>query len=165
MPASRKRSSRGRLPGAESLVRPRRLMRSRRSQRPIRARADAAAAGPPVAGQERAAGKPKPGPVTVVAGRELSEQTRRQAFDVVARLARRAPRRILHARVAVEQLPDPSVERPAVVTATVDVGGRPVQAHTSAETVARALARVEQQLRRRLRDLGGASRARRRSAR
>ncbi|MGZ4333859.1 MAG: HPF/RaiA family ribosome-associated protein [Gaiellaceae bacterium] len=101
--------------------------------------------------------------LTLTAGRDVSERMRREAVDAVVRVARFAPRPVLHARVAIRVHHDPALARPAVITASLDVSGRIVRAHATAAQLADAIDLMQQRLRRNLERLDERRRARRRA--
>jgi hypothetical protein len=121
--------------------------RSRNGRRPTRARA------------RRRPTLPPPFPLTL---HDVGEEARDDARAVVARAAARAPRPVLHARVALRVHADAAVERPAEASVALDVGGRLVRAHGAARTLPEALDLAERRLLRNLDDLAGAERVRRR---
>ena len=104
--------------------------------------------------------RPEP-QIAIVVDPQLGGDARRQALELVTRLAQRAPRPVLHARLTLRQLPDPALARPVVAKATLDVAGRPVRAHVAAETGEQALGRLDERLRRGLEDLEATRRAHR----
>ena len=93
-----------------------------------------------------------PFPVSVVADERVDDRVKEHALDVLLRVARHAPRPVLHARLTLAVHPDPALERPAVAKASLDVGGRPVRAHVAAETMPEAIDLLERRLRRNLVD-------------
>ncbi len=103
-------------------------------------------------------------PLTIVADAELGERPREQVLALVSRLGQRAPRPVLHARVVLQKLPDPALERPAIAKATLDLNGRPVRAHVAAKTMDDALDRLEERLRRSLEQIEETRRADRHDA-
>ena len=101
-------------------------------------------------------------PVSVVADEWVGEQAREQAKTALGRSARHAHRPVLQGRISIRELRDPKLERPAIVKASLDVGGRPVRAHVAAGTVREAIDLVEARLRRNLDDLESLRRGKRR---
>lgn len=85
-------------------------------------------------------------------------------MSVLVHAARFAPRPILYARMVIGTEHDRALERPATVTASLDVSGRIVTAHAAADTPLDALDLLEQRLRRNLDRLDARRRARRRKA-
>lgn len=69
----------------------------------------------------------------------------------VLEAARSASRPVLDAHVELRQESNPSLERPAIAKATLDVGGRHVRAHVAAESMREAIDLLEARLRRQLR--------------
>lgn len=100
-------------------------------------------------------------PVTVVADESVGERAKGRALETVLQAARFAPRPVLHGRVTLFLLHDPSLERPAVAKATLDVSGRPVRAHVAAAEMIEAIDLLEERLRRNLEELGDRYRANR----
>jgi hypothetical protein len=91
-------------------------------------------------------------PLNVVAD-ELPDEVEQHAREVVERIARMAPRPVLHARVVLRMLGDPALERPAIAKASLDVSGRPVRAHVAARRMDEAIDLLERRLRRNLEQL------------
>ncbi len=83
------------------------------------------------------------------------------AEEKVRAAAKHAPRPVLFARVALTAIDNPSVERPAVAKASLDVSGRQVRAHVAAPTMREAIDELETRLRRRLQVLSGHNEQRR----
>jgi ribosome-associated translation inhibitor RaiA len=75
-----------------------------------------------------------------------------------AHLARHAPGPVLESRFRLAVEPDPARERPAIASASFDVGGRVVRAHVAAPTLHEAIDMLESRLRRRLDQLADRSR-------
>lgn len=92
-------------------------------------------------------------PISLVADKELGEEVKQHALDVLLGVARHAPRPVLHARMTLRVHADPALERPAVAKASLDVGGRPVRAHVAAQHILEAIDLLERRLRRNLEDL------------
>jgi hypothetical protein len=57
------------------------------------------------------------------------------------------PATVLFARVKLERMADPAVERPAVAEATLEVSGHPLRAHAAAEELEEAVDLLEDRLR------------------
>lgn len=93
---------------------------------------------------------------------EVSRDVHAYAGHKIGQLARLAPGPVLSARVTFERAPDPAVERPALVQATLDVNGRVVRATAAARHVEEAIDLVEARLRHRLEHLAGRLRQSRR---
>ncbi|MGZ4393593.1 MAG: ribosome hibernation promotion factor [Gaiellaceae bacterium] len=104
-------------------------------------------------------------PLELVADDELAGQVSEHAREMVLRVARFAPRPVLHARIVLRVQPDPALERPAIAKASLDVSGRPVRAHVAAEHMIEAIDLLERRLRRNLEDLEELARARRHETR
>ena len=79
----------------------------------------------------------------------------------IGRLAKLAPGPVLQAKVTFDHAPDPAVERPALVQATLDVNGRLVLARVAARRFDEAIDLLEARLRARLAHLAGRRRDRR----
>lgn len=92
-------------------------------------------------------------PIPVSARGRVSARARAAAERRLSRLVPIAPRRVLHARVVLEQLDDPALERPAVAKATLDVSGRIVRAHVAAAEMTEAVDLLADRLRGRLLEL------------
>ncbi len=92
-------------------------------------------------------------PVSIVADEEISDRLRAHALEMVDRLARLAPRPVIHARVTLRERADPALERPAIAKAALDVSGRQVRAHVAAGQMTEAIDLLEGRLRRNLEDL------------
>ena len=120
--------------------------------------------------QEAGEAKPHAGaaspsfPLTVAAGRDVDERARAEAADALLDACRFAPRPVLHARLVLERRPDPAIARPAVVTASVDLGGRVVRARVDASTFPDAIDLLQARLRRNLDAVGERRTSRRRRA-
>lgn len=87
---------------------------------------------------------------------------RRYAEEKLARIAKFAPRPIIHARAILSEETNPAVERPAVAEATLDVSGRIIRAHVAAAQMREAVDMLEDRLRRLLEELSDMYRTRRR---
>lgn len=116
----------------------------------------------PHAGRAEQSIEPQPPfPLTLVSSGQVEEQAAEHAREVVLRVARLAPRPVLHARIVLRVQHDPALERPAIAKATLDVSGRHVRAHVAAEHMLEAIDLLERRLRRNLEDLEELERARR----
>ncbi|HZD70090.1 MAG TPA: HPF/RaiA family ribosome-associated protein [Actinomycetes bacterium] len=91
---------------------------------------------------------------------DVQAYARRKLADLV----KLAPGPVLDARVRFERAPDPAVELPALVQATLDVNGRLVRAQATARHFREAVDLLEARLRDRLQHLAGHLRDRRRPA-
>jgi len=85
--------------------------------------------------------------------RELATSAAGYARKKIAHLARYAPRPVLFARVKLERMADPAVERPAVAEATLEVSGHPLRAHAAAGQLEEAVDLLEDRLRQQLEHL------------
>ncbi len=99
---------------------------------------------------------------TVAVHRGVNPQVHAYARQKLGQLARLAPGPVLFARVKFDQAPDPAVQRPALVQATLDVNGRLVRARVAARRFDEAIDLLEARLRDRLERLAGRLRDRRR---
>lgn len=90
--------------------------------------------------------------LTIVANEGVPWPTKERARKLVLRVAAVAPRPVLRGRVVLNQEADPARERPAVVKASLDFGGRPVRARATARRMLDAIDLLEQRLRRNLED-------------
>ncbi len=100
-------------------------------------------------------------PLTLVADDDIPERVRAHAVECLTRVARLAPRPVLHARATLREHRDPARERPAVVKAALDVSGRTVRAHVAAAHLIEAIDLLADRLRRNLEDLEELERTRR----
>lgn len=80
----------------------------------------------------------------------IDPTSKQYAVDKVTVVAAHTGQPILGAEVKLRLERNPSLERPAVAEATLDVNGRPVRAHVAATTVEEAIDLLELRLRRRL---------------
>lgn len=94
---------------------------------------------------------------------EVDERTRAYLLRKVGAVARLAPQPILAARASLRLERNPSLERPAVAKASLDVNGRHVRAQVAAAGAQEAIDLLEERLRRRLEELADRDRAARRS--
>ena len=94
------------------------------------------------------------GTVSVHVRGSLPPNAREGLEGALARLARLAPRPLLHARATLERLRDPALERPFVAKARLELAGRAVRAHTAAPSATEAISQLETRLRRVLLDVG-----------
>jgi ribosome-associated translation inhibitor RaiA len=85
--------------------------------------------------------------------RELGAGARVYARQKIAHLARYAPRPVLFARIKLERMADPAVERPAVAEATLEVSGHLLRAHAAAGRLEEAVDLLEDRLRQQLEHL------------
>ena len=88
--------------------------------------------------------------VNVATTGQVPEAVKQYAADKVTALVRYTRRPILFAQVRLVLDTKPSLERPALAEATLDVNGRPVRAHVAAHDLLEAVDLLEERLRRRL---------------
>jgi ribosome-associated translation inhibitor RaiA len=87
---------------------------------------------------------------------------RHYASEKIARVGKLAPFPVLRARARLSEETNPSVERPAIVEASLDMGERVIRAHVAAAGMREAIDLLEERLRRRLDELNEHLLARRR---
>jgi ribosome-associated translation inhibitor RaiA len=85
-------------------------------------------------------------------GAGIDDATVAYAKEKIAVAAKAAPERVLFGRIKITHEPDPSLERPMIVSVTLDVNGHPVRAHVAARTLRDAIDLVEERTRRQLSD-------------
>jgi ribosome-associated translation inhibitor RaiA len=85
----------------------------------------------------------------------IGERSRRRLRNELARLAEEAPREAVFVRGALTFEQNPSVVRPALASATIDLGRRVVRARVAADGTATAIDLLVARLRRSMRDLRG----------
>ena len=102
-------------------------------------------------------------PIALELSGEVDERTRAYLLRKVGAVARLAPQPILAARASLRLERNPSLERPAVATASLDVNGRHVRAQVAAAGAQEAIDLLEERLRRRLEELADRDRSARRS--
>jgi ribosome-associated translation inhibitor RaiA len=90
----------------------------------------------------------------------VDESAREYARVKVLEASRSASQPVLDAHAELRQESNPSLERPAIAKATLDVGGRRVRAHVAAESMREAIDLLEASLRQQLRTLAGRERER-----
>jgi ribosomal subunit interface protein len=88
--------------------------------------------------------------VSVVHLGDVPEAATAYATEKITQLARYTKRPILFAQVKLALEPKPSLERPALAEATLDVNGQPVRAHVAGHDLMEAIDLLEDRLRRRL---------------
>ncbi len=88
--------------------------------------------------------------VSVVQLGDVPEAAKAYAIDKITQLARYTKRPILFAQVKLSLEPKPSIDRPALAEATLDVNGQPVRAHVAGHDLMEAIDLLEDRLRRRL---------------
>lgn len=81
---------------------------------------------------------------------DIDGSAKQYAADKVAVVASHTGQPILGAEVKLRVERNPSLDRPAVAEATLDVNGRPVRAHVAGTTIEEAIDLLEQRLLRRL---------------
>jgi ribosome-associated translation inhibitor RaiA len=94
-------------------------------------------------------------PIEIVSRGPIGERSRRRLRRELERLSAEAPRRAVFVRGALSFEQNPSVERPAHASATIDLGRRTVRASVAAAGTADAIDLLVRRLRRALRDLRG----------
>ena len=90
----------------------------------------------------------------------VCESEREYARLKVLEASRSASRPVLDAHAELRQESNPSLERPAIAKAALDVSGRQVRAHVAAESMREAIDLLEASLRRQLRTLAERERER-----
>ncbi len=78
-------------------------------------------------------------PVLVESSGSVPADVRELAAAKIAASLRHTAAPVLSARVTLAQAPDPAVDRPATASAHIDVNGRQVLAHATAETLPAAV--------------------------
>ena len=99
--------------------------------------------------------------IDLVVGEGVGETMVERARDVLLDVARVASRPVLHVRIVLGVHHDPARERPAVAKASLDVSGRLVRAHVTAEQMPEAIDLLERRLRRNLKAVDDLVRAHR----
>lgn len=84
---------------------------------------------------------------------EVGDADKEYALEKIERLLPRASAKVLHARLKLQQEPNPALDRPAVAEMSVDVNGRVVRAHVAARQMSEAVDLLEDRLRRQLTNL------------
>ena len=102
-------------------------------------------------------------PIEIVTRGPVGGSARRRLHAELARVAEEAPRRALFVRGSLTVQQNPSIERRALATATIDLGRHVVRARVAARGTAEATDLLVDRLRRELRDLRGRREASRRS--
>src|SRR5262245_35295573 len=98
---------------------------------------------------------PGDSPIEIVSRGPVGERSRRRLRKELARLAEESPRRAIFVRGALTFEQNPSVARPALASATIDLGRRVVRARVAATGAATAIDLLVARLRRSMRDLRG----------
>jgi ribosome-associated translation inhibitor RaiA len=104
-------------------------------------------------------------PIEIVSRGPIGERSRRRLRKELARLADESPRRAVFVRGALTYEQNPSVTRPALASATIDLGRRVVRARVAADGTSTAIDLLVARLRRSIRDLRGREEAARHPAR
>jgi ribosome-associated translation inhibitor RaiA len=99
-------------------------------------------------------------PIEIVSRGPVGERSRKRLRRELQRLAEEAPRRAVFVRGAITYEPN-RAERPALVTATIDLGRRVIRARVAADGTATAIDLLVARLRRSLRDMRSRDAARR----
>jgi ribosome-associated translation inhibitor RaiA len=102
-------------------------------------------------------------PIALELSGEVNERMRAYLLRKVRAVARLAPQPILAVRAGLRLERNPSLERPAVAKASLDVNGRHVRAQVAGAGPQEAIDLLEERLRRRLEELGDRDRAARRA--
>src|SRR5262245_46350846 len=93
--------------------------------------------------------------IEIVSRGPIGERSRRRLHQELARLADESPRRAVFVRGALTYEQNPSVARPALASATIDLGRRVIRARVAADGTATAIDLLVARLRRSVRDLRG----------
>jgi hypothetical protein len=91
-------------------------------------------------------------PIEIVSRGPVGERSRRRLRRELARLADEAPRTAVVVCGSLAYEENPSIARPALASATIDLGRRVVRAQVAAEGTASAIDLLVARLRRSLRD-------------
>jgi len=94
-------------------------------------------------------------PIEIVSRGPIGERSRRRLRRELARLEKESPGHPIFVRGALTFEQNPSVTRPAVASATIDLGRRVVRARVAADGTSTAIDLLVARLRRSLRDLRG----------
>ena len=94
-------------------------------------------------------------PIEIVSRGPIGERSRCRLRKELAQLADESPRHPIFVRGALTFEQNPSVARPALASATIDLGRRVVRAHVAADGTATAIDLLVARLRRSMRDLRG----------
>lgn len=84
---------------------------------------------------------------------EVGDADKEYALEKIERIMPRASAKVLHARLKLQQEPNPALERPSVAEMSVDVSGQVVRAHVAARQMSEAIDLLEDRLRRQLTNL------------
>jgi hypothetical protein len=99
-------------------------------------------------------------PIEVTLRGNVGDLAGAAAEETVMRALRQAPARVRHAHLVLDWLPDPAVERPALIEVGVDVDGRLIRAKSAAPTMSEAVDELDKRLRRQLSQLRERARTR-----
>lgn len=94
-------------------------------------------------------------PIEIVTRGPVDASARRRLHDELARIAAASPRPALFVRGSLTLQNNPSLERPVLATASIDLGRRVVRARVAARGTAEATDRLAGRLRRSLRAASG----------
>ena len=92
-------------------------------------------------------------PIEIVSRGPIGERSRRRLRKELARIADESPRDAVFVRGALTYEQNPSVTRPALASATIDLGRRVIRARVAAEGTATAIDLLVARLRRSMRDV------------
>jgi ribosome-associated translation inhibitor RaiA len=112
--------------------------------------------------QQEQAAEQGESPIEIVTRGPVGERQRQRLRSELAKLAEESPRHAVFVRGAITYEQNVSIARPALATATIDLGRRVVRARVAAEGTATAIDLLVARLRRSLRDLRGRDEAARR---
>jgi len=98
---------------------------------------------------------PDESPIEIVSRGPVGERSRRRLRQELARLADESPRHAVYLRGALTYEQNPSVARPALASATIDLGRRVIRARVAANGTSTAIDLLVVRLRRSLRELRG----------
>jgi ribosome-associated translation inhibitor RaiA len=101
-------------------------------------------------------------PIEIVTRGRVDSSARRRLHAELARVAQEAPRRPVFIRGSLTVQQNPSVERRALATATIDLGRHVVRARVATRSTGEAIDLLVARLRREFRDLRGRREASRR---
>jgi len=92
-------------------------------------------------------------PIEIVSRGPIGERSRRRLRTELARIAEESPRHAVFVRGALAYEQNPSVARPALASATIDLGRRVIRARVAAKGTATAIDLLVARLRRSMRDV------------
>jgi ribosome-associated translation inhibitor RaiA len=102
-------------------------------------------------------------PIEIVSRGPVGERSRQRLRMELQRIAEESPRHAIFVRGAITYEQNPSLARPAAVSASIDLGRRVVRARVAARGTSTAIDLLVARLRRTIRDLRGRDEAARRS--